>query len=408
MATGGPRWATLEQVTSSLSLGRIFGIPIGVNWSIIAVAVLFTMALSLQALPRSVPGTPVEIRVVVAAVAVLVFFASILAHELGHAVVALEHGVGVDGITLWLLGGVAKLDRQAPTARAEWQIAVAGPAVSLLLGVFFGAVTVIAYAVGVPLVVVAIGSWLAGVNVILAVFNLLPAAPLDGGRVLSAILWHRLGEADRARVIAGRCGIVLSVILVAGGIAQMVLLDQLGGWVTALVGLFTFGAARAEIAAAAIRRRLSTTLVGDFLAPHPPSVPDSFSVKRFVEGTAPGRSSTAHAVTRWDTAPIGYAVPASAIQQLSEPERTWTTVGQVMYRNDLVGWIAADRPVRELIEFWERYPVPLAVVTDPGSGRPLGTVTQIQVRPLLLRPDLWGRDRPAPTPVRPPAGGAIG
>ncbi len=387
-------------MTDSIRLGRILGIPIGVNWSIVAVAALFTIGLAIQALPQAAPDAELTPRLVAASVAVLVFFVSILAHEIGHAIAALTHGVGVHGITLWLLGGVAKLDRQAPTARAEFQIAVAGPAVSFALGLFFVALTIIFLAVWpVPLVVGVLG-WLGGVNLLLAVFNLLPAAPLDGGRVLTAALWKRLGDPEEARVISGRCGLFLAVGLVIVGGIQILFLDQYGGWVTALVGAFTFTAARGEIATAVLRRRLLTTPVGQLTTRHPSTVPDTVTVRQLIDWAGAGGSTTAHAVVRWGATPIGYVIPAEAAKGLSDAERSWTRVTQLMHTPDTVTRVASNVAVDDLLRRWEATTPALAVVTAGPDGSAIGTITEQQVRPLLVPPNLWGRDRdPDPEPV---------
>lgn len=401
-------------MTDSLRLGRVLGIPIGMNWTIVAVALLFTGGLALQAFPLAAPDDGLGLRLTAAGVAVFFFFASILAHELGHAVAALSHGVGVHGITLWLLGGVAKLDRQAPTARAEFQIAVAGPAISFGLGIFFIALTIILLALWpVPLVVAVVG-WLGGVNLILAVFNLLPAAPLDGGRVLTALLWKRLGDAEQARIIAGRCGLFLAVILVVVGLVQIFAFGQFGGWVTILIGAFSFTAARGEIAMAAVRRRLLTTPIRTVTTLHPPTVPDTMTIGQLVSWAGPAKATTAHAVVRWGVEPIGYVVPAEAAEGRSAAEQSWTRVGQAMHGPEAVDTVAADRSVDELLRRWEAGSPMLAVVVEgPAPDRPtartLGTVTDHQIRPLLASPDLWGRDRdpkpPPPAPV-PTGGGA--
>ena len=241
---------------SSLRLGRVLGIPVEIHWSIVAVVALFTGNLAVRALPIWVPGADLRWRLVAALVGVILFFASILAHELGHSMVAMGHGVGVSGITLWLLGGMAQLDEMVPTARAEARIAAAGPAVSGILAVFFTAVAVIGFELEAWRLAVAVAGWLGFVNLILALFNLAPAAPLDGGRILTAALWHRTGDAERARLLAGRCGLVLAALLVVGGAVQAVAVGPLEGVVTAVVGLFVFQAARIEIRSAVVRRRL--------------------------------------------------------------------------------------------------------------------------------------------------------
>ena len=383
----------------SIHLGRVLRIPIGVNWSIVAVAVLFTLALALQALPQSAPDAGLGIRLVAATVAVVTFFASILAHELGHAVAALSNGVAVRGITLWLLGGVAKLDRQAPTARAEFQIALAGPAVSFALGVFFAALTVIVLAIASMPLVAAVLGWLAGTNLLLAVFNLLPAAPLDGGRILTAIVWKRRGDAEEARLIAGRCGLVLGTALAVAGAVQIVAFGQFNGWLTVLVGAFAFVAARSEIAGAVIRRRLLRSPIERYAVSHPASVPDSVTVGQLLV-RAGSEGSVAHPVVRWSSEPIGFVVPAEAAARLSVPERAWTRVGDVMHHPAGIVRARGGMSADELLRRWEAGAPPLAVVTDERSGEATGTITDAQLRDLLRPPDLWGRDRPdQPSPI---------
>jgi len=172
-------------MNDTIRLGRIAGIPIGVNWTVIGIAALMAWSLAGRLLPGEVPGLdPAAYWAAGAGVAVL-FLASLLAHELAHAVVARRNGIGVDGITLWLLGGVARLRGEARTPGAEARIAIVGPLTSLAVGA-------VAFAVaaglgrldlaGPPALAVVAAQWLAVVNVVLGVFNLIPGAPLDGGR----------------------------------------------------------------------------------------------------------------------------------------------------------------------------------------------------------------------------------
>ncbi|MDH4364700.1 MAG: site-2 protease family protein, partial [Acidimicrobiia bacterium] len=312
---------------STLRLGRVLGIPVEIHWSILGVVALITGNLAIRALPLYAPGTDLRWRLVAALVGVILFFASILAHELGHSLVALGHGVGVSGITLWLVGGMAELDRMVPTARAEARIAAAGPAVSGLLAVFFSAVAVIGYELGAWRLAVAVAAWLGFVNLIVGVFNLAPAAPLDGGRILTAALWRRMGDAERARVLAGRCGLVLSVLLVLGGVVQLMTVGLLEGWVMAVVGLFVFQAARTEIRSAVVRGRLRSTPVAALAAASPPSLPDSTSVLQLGRWAGEGASrDTAYPVVRWGLEPVGYVVPG-ALASIPPAQQSWTQVG---------------------------------------------------------------------------------
>ncbi len=227
--------------TGSLSLGRYAGIPVRAHWSIALVAVLFGTNLA------------VALGVVPGLIAMVAFFASILAHEFGHALVARRFGVQTESIDLWALGGVARLDRESPSPKADGLIAVAGPAVSLLLGAAtFG----IALLVDSP----ALG-WVGFVNLVLAVFNMLPGAPLDGGRVLRAWRWARTGNKYQAMRDAGNAGRVLGWGL--AGLGVLMMFNGLPGIFLALVGVFIAMNARAEIMASYVGEQLAGITVGD-------------------------------------------------------------------------------------------------------------------------------------------------
>lgn len=228
-------------MTGSIRLGTYAGIPVRAHWSMALVAVLFGVNLSTQL--GLVPGL----------IATLAFFASILAHEFGHALVGRRYGVQTKSIDLWALGGVAHLDREAPTPRADGLIAVAGPAVSLIIGVVaFGLATVLES----PVL-----AWIGIVNGLLAMFNMLPGAPLDGGRVLRAFRWARTGNKYRAMREAGNAGRLLGWLMAGGGVLLM-LNGQFGVFIL-ITGVFIALNAKAEIMASYIGEQLDGTTVGD-------------------------------------------------------------------------------------------------------------------------------------------------
>lgn len=186
-------------------------------------------------------------------IATLAFFLSILLHEFGHALVARHYGVHTESIDLWALGGVARLDRESPTPKADGLIAVAGPAVSLLIGL----VSVgLAFAFRSNVLI-----WIGFVNVVLAVFNMLPGAPLDGGRVLRAVRWARTGNKYRAMRDAGNAGRVLGWGLAALGVVLMI--QGMQGIFVAVTGLFIALNARAEIMASYVGEQLDGVKVRD-------------------------------------------------------------------------------------------------------------------------------------------------
>jgi Zn-dependent protease len=174
----------VRQVRATLRLGRIAGIRVGVHWSVLVIFVIIAVGLAEGRLPEAHPGRPPWQYWAAGILAAVVFFASLLAHEIAHAVVARHSGVEADDITLWLLGGTARLKEEAPSPGAELRIAGVGPLVSLVLGVAFAAVAGALRAAGSSGLTVEAVAWLAGINLTLAVFNALPAAPLDGGRLL--------------------------------------------------------------------------------------------------------------------------------------------------------------------------------------------------------------------------------
>ena len=225
----------------SIRLGTYAGIPVRAHWSMAIVALWFGVLLS------------ADLGIVGGAVATMAFFASILAHEFGHALVARRYDVHTLSIDLWALGGVARLDRESPSPRADGLIAVAGPAVSLLIGVA---------ALGAGVALQSTVLWLVGfVNGVLAVFNMLPGTPLDGGRVLRAVRWAQTGNKYRAMRDAGNAGRVLGWGLVGLGVVMM-LNGQFGVFMM-ITGLFVALNARAEIMTSYIAEQLDGVKVRD-------------------------------------------------------------------------------------------------------------------------------------------------
>ncbi len=257
-------------VNDTIRLGRVAGIPVGVHWSALLVGVVVTVLLGLRILPQVDPGAGTAGLWIAATAGTLAFFGSLLAHEFGHAVVARRHGVGVIGLTLWVLGGVAKLTRQAPTPRAEFQIAAAGPLANFVCAGVFGLAAWGLHDTDGWRLIGGVAIWLTAVNLLLGVTNLAPGSPLDGGRVLAAFLWRRGRSAERARLIAARAGVVLGLLVVTAGLFEALWFGQNTGWWTILIGLFVAGAARGDIAGAAIRGRLDATRLDTIMTRSPP------------------------------------------------------------------------------------------------------------------------------------------
>jgi Zn-dependent protease/CBS domain-containing protein len=270
----------------SVRLGRIAGIRVGVNWSILVVFWLICWSLAAALLPQQVPGATAAAYWTAGVGTAVAFFASLLAHELGHALVARRAGLPVEGITLWLLGGVAKLDGEAANPRAELGIAAVGPLISLVLAAVAASVAAVSAVAGLPRLLVASVAWLARINLLLAIFNLLPATPLDGGRVLRGLLWWRTGDRLRSAVAAARMGRLLGALLVGLGVGELVVGAAIGGLWLALLGWFLLKAARAEEANAHLRQALVGVRVQDVMVADPVVGPSWLTVAAFLEDYA--------------------------------------------------------------------------------------------------------------------------
>ena len=271
-----------------LRLARVAGVEVCVHWSVGIVLALLSLLLAQEQLPASHHGSATALYWVVGAGTSLLFLASLVGHELAHAAAARHAGLRVERMTLWLLGGLTELGSEAPSARDEALIAGAGPATSLGLGMAFGALS---FGVGTGTLAGAGLAWLGVMNVVLAVFNLLPAAPLDGGRLLSAVVWWRTGDRARATRVAATAGTAAGWVLIFLGFFAWLSGDVGGLWV-ALVGWFISSSARGE-QAARDAAGLSGLLVRDVMELAPVVAPSWWTLGRLVAalGEAPVRQS---------------------------------------------------------------------------------------------------------------------
>lgn len=280
--TGPRRPARREEgpFHASFVFGRVAGVEIGANWSWLVVVGLILWSLGAAVFPDEVPGLSDGAYAAMAVVATALFFASLLLHELGHAVVARREGMQIAGITLWLFGGVARFEGMFPSARAELRIALAGPAVTLVLaGVFLGAAQL-----PLPDAVDEVVTWLGRINLILLGFNMLPALPLDGGRVLRAVLWQFTGDFTRATRTAGALGRVFGNVLVALGVFLLLFAASAGGLWLVVMGLFLGAAAQAEASLATTRAALSGLRVRDAMVQEPETVAGDLTLAEFLDG----------------------------------------------------------------------------------------------------------------------------
>jgi Zn-dependent protease len=345
---------------NSYSLGRVAGIEIGINWSVLALLALIMWTLATGVFPDTNPGLGDNAYFAMAVVASFGFFASILLHELGHAVQARRDGMEIDGITLWLFGGVARFTGMFPTAGAEFRIAVAGPLVSLLLAVGLLGGTWIP---GLAEPVDGVLAWLGIINAALLIFNLIPALPLDGGRMLRAVLWQWKGDLQSATRLAAGAGRVLAIGMIALGLAMAVLGEGINGVWLALIGWFVLQAAGAE--AQMVRRvpRAAGPRVGDMMDADPVTTRPELTLDEFSRLAGIDLHHDAYAVLADDDRPVGI-IPTSALAEVPREDWRTRTVADCMVGRAHVPALGAEASLDDAMEALRRSPVRRVLVVD--------------------------------------------
>lgn len=280
---------------STVTLGRIAGIEIGFNWTLLIAAFVIAASLAGSLLPNDVPGYSPTAYTVAALAAVGLFYGSLLAHELGHAIVARRLGTRVEGITLWLFGGVARLSGDSPSGSAELRITLIGPAITIVVGAVFLVLAAGLQTVNAVPLAADVLAWLARINFLLAAFNLIPAFPLDGGRVLRAILWKTMHDQLRATSIAAWLGRAFGVILIGAGVVEFFLTQSvLNGLWLVFLGLFLIQAAGSPEMQSHLQGSLAGVRVRDMMGPEPVTVPDWVTVDDFIARFATGSRATGY------------------------------------------------------------------------------------------------------------------
>jgi Zn-dependent protease/CBS domain-containing protein len=360
----------------AVPVGRIRGVPVFVHWSVVIITALIAWGLAGQALPAVDPDRPTWAYVVTGAVAAVVFMLGLLAHEASHAVVARRAGVEVESITLWLFGGVAQLRGEAQDPGTELRIAGVGPLVSFLLGAVFYGLAVALAAAGVPDVILAAITWLAIINVVLAVFNVLPGAPLDGGRLLRAALWKWRGDRTWAAITAARAGRGLGAVLIGLGLAQFLLTNTGSGLWLALIGWFILSAAGAEEQHARLDSVLAGVRVRDVMTARPDTVPADLTVAELIERHLFTQRHTSFPLVDDDGRPLGL-VTLARIKQVPAERRAHTRLTDIAYRADEVPLAAPDDPISELLPRLTRIADGRALVVERGQLVGIVTPTDI-------------------------------
>jgi Zn-dependent protease/CBS domain-containing protein len=353
-----PKEATMTRQT--IPIGRIFGIPIGLDYSWFLVFALFTWMLAGGYFPAEFRGWPWWLYWVTGAVTTILFFASVLLHELGHSVVALRYKIPVRSITLFIFGGVAQIASEPPSAVSEFVIAVAGPATSFALAGLFAALKP-AVATVEPLF--GMVKYLAYINFALALFNLIPGFPLDGGRVFRAAVWAATGNLRRATITAANVGRFFGFTFILIG-AWQVLVGNLGGglWI-AFIGWFLDGSASAQIRQTVFQGALAGHTVAQAMSTSCAAVPDDLTLQQLVDDHILSSGRRCFLVNRGSET-IGL-MTLHRVKEVGREHWAGTTAAQVMLPLAAIKSLGPDTGLWDALQLMDRDGVnQLPVVVD--------------------------------------------
>ena len=381
-------------MNENVSLGRIAGIHVGLNWSLLVIAALIAWSLASSLLPSAAPGQTSSAYLLAGVVSAFVYLACLLAHELAHSIVAMRRGVKVEGITLWLFGGVSRFSSESSSPGAQALITFVGPLTSLLLGVVFFLASVAVGGGAQPSLLAATLSWLGYINILLGVFNLLPAFPLDGGRLLQSLIWVRTRDRLRATRIAARIGRAFAFLLIAYGLITFFASGSIiGGVWSVFLGWFLLSAARAEEAGGLIRQALSGMRVAEVMTPDPVQAPDNISVEDALHGyILASRHSTFPTHDAGDR--LSGLLTLAALKNVAPNARATTLVKEIICPLDKVPTVRPADPATNLLEVSDGCSEGRTLVVD--NGRLVGIVSPSDVNRLLQRSSLGRSKAPAP------------
>lgn len=358
-------------IRQKIPLGRVMGIPLGLDYSWFVIFVLLTWSLAGSYYPTEFKNWPPALYWLMGVVTALMFFGSILLHELGHSVVALRYKIPVRRITLFIFGGVAEIGAEPPSATAEFVIAIAGPAVSLVLALGFSAMKLIVADV-TPLW--GLAKYLAYINFAVFFFNLIPGYPLDGGRVFRAIVWAVTGNMRRATLVAANVGRLFGFVFIFVGVWRIFSGDAGGLWL-AFIGWFLDGAATAQIHQVMFQGLLAGHTVSQAMSKRCVAIPPDATLQQVVDQHILSGGQRCLLVNQGENT-VGL-ITVHRIKEVPRDEWPTTSAAQVMLPLEKMKRVSPDRELWTALEQMDRDGVnQLPVMTD---GRMVGMLSRDDV-----------------------------
>lgn len=336
---------------SQIKLGSIFGIKIGLHYSWFLIALLIVFSLSSR-FHASNPAWGDSVITALAIATAILFFVSLLLHELAHSLVATANQLPVKEITLFALGGVSQIEKNPLSAKVEFWMAFVGPLTSAVIGAICLSV---AHGIGDPSSSpwMAMLLWLGYINLSLAAFNLIPGYPLDGGRVLRALIWWKTGDADRSTQLAARVGQAVAFVFIALGIFQYFTGAGIGGLWIAFIGWFLLQAARESYGQVGLAHALKGVLVGDVMTRDCPTVDGWLNVQNFVEQNLLRTGQRCFMVV--DKGEITGLVTPHEVKNIDRAKWPFMTLHDIMRPLEDLQSVTPDTPLATALESMSRH-----------------------------------------------------
>jgi Zn-dependent protease len=349
-------------VNGNIRIGNLFGIPFFINpsWFFILGLVTLTYGAELARFPQLGGIVPW----ILGFVAAILLFTSVLAHELGHSFVALAQGIKVRSITLFLFGGLATLEKESNTPLQSFLIAIAGPAVSVLL---FGLFILIRASLPLSAPLEAVVSLLAYINLVLALFNLIPGLPLDGGNVLKSIVWQITGNPNKGVIFAGRVGQIFGWLAVIIGVLAILGISPVGSFWTLLIGWFLLQNAGFAAQSATIQEKLSNYTAEDAVIPNSPVVSADLTLREFVNDYVIGKNQWQKYLVTHEEGQLLGIITTEDLKQIPTSQWTETAVRELVQPADKIPTVRANLSLLEVVQLIEKDNLSeLAVVKENG------------------------------------------
>lgn len=334
---------------SQIKLGKIFGIQIGLHYSWFIIAILIVTSLSSQFHSKN-PEWGDSVILAMALVTALLFFVSLLLHELAHSVFARSHGMPVREITLFALGGVSQIEQNPTSAGSEFWMAFVGPLTSAVIG--GGCVLIRAVLGGSDAPLTAMISWLGYINLALAGFNMIPGYPLDGGRVLRAILWWKTGDPNRSTRLAAQTGQVVGGLFIVFGIFQFFGGAGIGGLWISFIGWFLLQAAGQSYVAVGLTAAMKDITAADLMTTDYPTLDGNLNIQHFVEEQLLRTGRRCFVILQ--KGEIAGIVTPHEIKAIDRARWPYTTLSDVMRPLDELHTITPETPLKDALEMMGR------------------------------------------------------